>query len=162
MRRVIVAAVLASAGLAACATAPGRPAPDASAPAPVEGYDWFLNRDETALSLAYGVAESDEVKLSMECAAGSGDLVLTAPGAAGEREIHLESGGDTERYAAEGETSQIHDGDFLTAEAAAGDPVFRRFRRLGWIAAWKGGAREVYAAHPGSAARVEAFFAACG
>ena len=35
-------------------------------------------------------------------------------------------------------------------------------RRVGWIAQWIDGTREVYAPHPGSEAGVERFFAMCG
>ena len=164
MTRSLAAALIAAAGLAACAVTPqpARFAAPSGAPAPVAGYDWFLNRDGADLMLAYGVANSDDMKLSLDCRAGSGALIISAPGETGERLIHLESGGDTERYPAQGETAHIHDGDFLTAQAKAGDPVFQRFRRLAWIAAWRGEAREVYAAHPGSEDRVERFFAGCG
>lgn len=152
------------AALAACATTPTAPSPraDAAAPAPVEGYDWFMHVDGGEAMLAYGVAQSDEVKLRFDCGVGSSRLNLIAPAMKGEREIHLESGGDTERYAAVAEPSGLHEGDLLIAEAAADAPVFQRFRRLGWIAAWRGGGREVYAAHPGSQKRVADFFARCG
>ena len=164
MTRSLIAALLAAAGLAACASTPEpmRLAEAGPAPAPVEGRDWFLNRDGSDLMLAYGVADSDDLKLALDCRAGTGALTLSAPGETGARLIRLESGGDTEIYPAEGETAHIHDGDFLTAQAKAADPVFQRFRRLAWIAAWQGEAREVYAAHPGSEDRVERFFADCG
>lgn len=158
-----IAALLVLSALSACATAPRETAtPMAAAPAPIAGYDWFMNRDGADVMLAYGVANSDDVKLHLACKTGNDALDLTAPGEAGEREIHLESGGDAERYPASAESSEIHDGDLLTARASTRDPVFQRFRRLGWIAAWRGEVREVYAAHPGSTKGVEDFFAACG
>ena len=48
------------------------------------------------------------------------------------------------------------------ATAATSEPVLQRFRRLGWIAQWVDGEREVYTPHPGSEAGVERFFALCG
>lgn len=164
MRLHPILALMTLAGLTGCATTPTAPAPraDAGAPAPVEGYDWFMHVDGGEALLAYGVAESDEVKLRFDCGAGSGRLNLIAPALKDEREIHLESGGDTERYPATAEPSGLHEGDLLIAEAAADAPVFQRFRRLGWIAAWRGGEREVYAAHPGSEKGVADFFARCG
>ena len=77
-------------------------------------------------------------------------------------EIHLESGGDTARIRAASEPSIIHDGVFLTADAAADEPVFLRFRRLGWIALWRGDEREPLAAHPQTLPQIERFFAFCG
>lgn len=137
--------------------------PMASAsPAPVAGYDWHLTPSEDSVYLAYGVAESDDLRLGLHCTVGTGKVDISAPGPTGAREIHLESGGETERFAAEGEPSELHDGDFLNATANATEPVFQRFRRVGWMAQWIDGEREVYAPHAGSEAGVERFFASCG
>lgn len=152
----------------ACASAsmPAGPTPVAvsagPAPAPVAGYDWFYTPDGTAARLAYGLEASDDLRLGLDCDAGSGTVLLTAYGPEGVREIRLESGGDTARFAAAGEPSQLHDGDLLTARATTAHPVLNRFRRLGWIARWVGTTREVYVPHPGSKAGVERFFALCG
>ena len=78
------------------------------------------------------------------------------------REIYLESGGETERFRAEGEASQLTDGDFLTAETATAIPVFQRFRRVGWLAQWEGQKRETYVPHPAAVPVIERFFAFCG
>ncbi len=134
----------------------------ASAPAPIPGYDWFLSEDEGTARLAYGVEASDELKLGLDCAAGTGKVDLVALGKTGTDEIYLESGGETERFAAEGEPSLLHDGDLLTATAQADAPVLQRFRRLGWIAQWIDGERAAYAPQPGSGVNVERFFALCG
>lgn len=162
----LILPLIALSALAACAT--NAPAPVAnleaasSAPAPMPGYDWFLNRDGQEAILAYGVANSDEVKLHLLCQAGSGALELTAASEKPGREIHLESGGDTERYAAASESAGVHDGELLTAQAKTKDPVFQRFRRLGWIASWSDDERHIYAAHPAAKAGIEQFFAVCG
>ena len=67
---------------AACATRPdatvAEMATTTGAPEPMRGYDWFLNRDDDEVSLAYGVANSDDVKLHLSCQAGAGALELTA------------------------------------------------------------------------------------
>lgn len=133
-----------------------------SAPMPVAGYDWFFHGDDRDASLAYGLKDSDDLRLGLECRRGAGRLVLNAVAPTGTREIHLESGGDMDRFQAEGEPSELHDGDFLTAEAKADLPVFQRFRRLGWLAQWQGDHREAYAAHPASLPDVDRFFAFCG
>ena len=133
-----------------------------SAPAPTAGYDWHYTPDGGAARLAYGVEASDDLRLGLDCTAGSGKVDLTALGQTGDREIYLESGGETERFRAEGEPSQLHDGDILTASVATSAPLMQRFRRVGWIAQWIDGQREVYAPHPGSEAGVERFFAMCG
>lgn len=168
MRRLTLFALSAAAlGFGACTTtsgeAPALVAAASGAPLPVEGYDWHFNADRNEAQLAYGVAESDDLKLGMGCRKNSGRLTLTAAvdeGAA--PEFYLESGGDTERFPAEKEPAQVNDGAFLTAEARTSEPVFLRFRRVGWLAAWQGEARETYVPHPGSAPQIEQFFAFCG
>lgn len=150
--------------LAGCATHGPSPASlaEASSPAPVPDFDWHLTQDDHMGTLAYGVAESDEVKLQLHCQSGSGALELAAMLEKPSREIHLESGGDTERYPAVSEAAGINEGEYAQAAAATKDPVFQRFRRLGWIAVLEGGDRHPYAAHPGSRSSIERFFAACG
>ena len=169
LRALVVLSALAAAA-AACATveppamdfAPEPPA-GGGAPIPVEGYDWFYHSDEDAARLAYGLAESDDLKLGFDCGRGTGRLEMVAIAEKGAKaEIHVESGGDTERFSAASEPSQLHDGVILTASASASEPVFQRFRRVGWMAQWRNGEREAYAPHPASAANIESFFAFCG
>lgn len=133
-----------------------------TAPAPITGYDWFYHVDADQASLAYGLKDSDDLRLGLECSRSAGRLELSAVAPTGIREIYLESGGDTERFPAHGEPAGLHDGDFLTAEAKADVPVFQRFRRVGWLAQWQGDRRETYAAHPTSLPDIERFFAFCG
>lgn len=152
--------------LSACTTTP-KPTPltttAAGVPAPVEGYDWFLNEDGAAAQLVYGLHESDDVRLTLACERADGKLEVSAHGpTGGPAEIHLESGGETERLRAKAEALEISDGDWLTAVARTSDPVFRRFRQTGWIALWQGGERHAYAPHPASAGRIEQFFGRCG
>ncbi len=171
---VLIAASGLTLALAACNTT-GQPgmgllAATSGSPAPVEGYDWFLHQDGDTAKLAYGVDETDDMPIGLDCEKNSGRLTLSAVAAKdAAHEFHLESGGDTERYPAEAEPwppgalpSDTDNGLFLTAEAKAGDPVFQRFRRVGWLAVWQDGERHAYAPHPGSGERVERFFAFCG
>jgi hypothetical protein len=157
-------------GAAACATVesppattPPSPTAVSAAPRPVPGYDWFFHVDEDSARLAYGLAESDDLKLGLECERSSGRLALNAIAEKGAKpEIHVESGGETERFRASSEPSQIHDGVFLSAEASTAEPVFQRFRREGWLAQWRDGERDAYAPQPESASNIERFFAFCG
>lgn len=155
-------------GAAACATveAPAEPAPavaSSGAPAPVPDHDWFYHRDGDAARLVYGLAESDDLRLGLDCNQGSGRLALSAVGGPRARaEIHVEAGGETERFPAQSEPSELHEGVFLTAEADADSPVFQRFRRVGWLALWVDGERQAYAPHPESGPNIERFFAFCG
>ena len=155
-------------GVAACATveAPTEPAPgvaSSGAPVPVADHDWFYHRDGSEARLVYGLAESDDLRLGLDCSQGSGRLALSAVGGPDAKpEIYVEAGGETERFAARSEPSELHDGVFLTAEANADAPVFQRFRRVGWLALWLDGERQAYAPHPESAPNIERFFAFCG
>ena len=164
--RILWLPVLALAALNSACASVSSPEPvataAAAAPAPVAGYDWHYTPEDGVARLAYGVEASDDLRLGLDCAAGSGKIDLTALGQTGDREIHLESGGETERFRAEGEPSELHDGDILTATSSTREPVMQRFRRVGWIAQWVDGRREVYVPHPGSEAGVERFFALCG
>ncbi|MCS6627616.1 hypothetical protein N0B44_32405 [Roseibacterium beibuensis] len=170
MRALFVLSALA-AGAAACATvetaapvAVSEPAPPAAgSPSPVDGYDWFYSPDEDTARLAYGLAESDDLKLGLDCGRGTGRVEMVAIAEKGAKaEIHVESGGDTERFSAASEPSQLNDGVILTASASTAEPVFQRFRRVGWMALWRDGEREAYAPQPGSGPNIERFFAFCG
>lgn len=135
----------------------------AAAPLPVEGYDWHFHQDGDDASLAYGVEASDELKLGLDCRRASGVLMLSAVAPEDAKpEIHLESGGETERFAAEAEPSMLDDGVFLSAETRTQEPVFRRFRQVGWLALWSEGERVSLAPHPQSAGLIDRFFTFCG
>lgn len=156
--------LVALSALAACATqAPiSSSLTEAGAPTPVAGYDWRLHTESGESILAYGLANSDDLKLKLACRSGSGRLELSTISDKPMREFHLESGGDTERYPATSEDAGIADGQYVSADARTKDPVFLRFRRLGWLADWRDGARETYAGHAAALPQVERFFAACG
>lgn len=155
-------------GAAACATgeAPLESAPavvSTRAPAPVADHDWFYHREGGEARLVYGLAESDDLRLGLDCSEGSGRLALSAIGGPDAKpEIHIDAGGETGRFPAHSEPSELHEGVFLTAEATADAPVFQRFRRIGWLALWREGERQAYAPHPESAPNIERFFAFCG
>ncbi len=164
-RLKLILPLLSVAALAACATQPPTAdlSPAASAPAPTPGYDWIRNTDEPPQqALVYGMAHSDEVKLQLFCRPGSDTLDLAAILDKPARQLRLESGGDTETYRATSEEAAISDGYYAQARAHTKDPVFQRFRRLGWIAVWDGDERHAYAARPAALAEIDRFFAACG
>lgn len=150
---------------AACATATPVTIPAArltAAPAPLEGYDWFLNEDGDEARLTYGLAESDDLRLGLDCRRGTGRLSLSADGEAGAHEIVVESGGESQRFAAISEPSEVSDGVFLTAQAHTSAPVFQQFRRLGWLAVRQGAQVHGYAPHAASEPGIERFFVFCG
>ncbi|EGF96349.1 Uncharacterised protein [Brevundimonas diminuta] len=151
-----------TAALGACAPSVA-PLNTTGAPLPVAGYDWFLNEDPDEPRLSYGLAQSDDVPLSLMCAPGSGKigLSLAADQTPNRRAITLESGGDTETFPARVEAADMHDGVHLVATAPASHPVFLRFRRVGWLAVWNGDQRAMMAAQPGSEGRAARFLELC-
>jgi hypothetical protein len=163
--------VLSGLALGAAACAGVQPTPPVTsplpiaggAPSPIEGHDWFYHPDGDTARLVYGTPESDDLKLGFDCGRASGRLdIVTLAEEGAKAEITLESGGDTERFPAVSEPSQLDEGVLLTAGAPTTEPVLQRFRRLGWIARWRDGEREAYAPQPGSAADIARFFAFCG
>ncbi|WP_339931877.1 hypothetical protein [uncultured Brevundimonas sp.] len=153
-------------GAAACAPV-AVPAPTLLAPAyptaPVANYDWYLHADGDEASLAYGLRDSDDLRLGLDCRRGSGRLALSAVGETGAApEISLESGGEAARYSATTEASELVDGVVLSAAAPAAAPVFQRFQAVGWLAHRQADDIHAYVAHPGSTARIARFFAFCG
>lgn len=132
-------------------------------PIPVAGHDWHLNADADEASLSYGMAETDDVPLDLSCRPGSGALqILQTVAEDHPRVIALESGGDTETYPAKAEPSAMHDGLDLTAVARTTDPVFLRFRKLGWLATYGPDYRTPLVAQQGSAPQIDRFFTLCG
>lgn len=167
MRPLIAVAAL---GLLAggCATQ-GSPTPlppagaTVAAPDPIPGRDWHLVQHAGQSSLAFGVAESDDLDLGLTCDDGSGRVTLFREAAPGEpSEFQLESGGQEQHFDAEGDPSPLTDGLSLHAEADARTLVFQRFGELGWLALQARGERHSLAAHPGSEGRIARFFSACG
>jgi len=151
--------------VAACATDPSAPpsAPPSSSPTPIEAHDWFFSSEDDHAALAYGLADSDDVWLGLSCQAGAGRLEIIRPVDVGHpMSISLESGGDTETYPAAAHPSDLHEGPVLTAGASTDDPVFRRFRRVGWLAVYGADYRIPMAPHPQSAPYIERFFTFCG
>lgn len=160
-RRALALSVGLLLGVAACALAPN-PAtiqPASAGPAPLADHDWFLSLETERPALMYGAQNSDDIWMVLTCTPGAGVLDLTQP-AVEMHPIQLESGGDTETYPAKTQPSDLHD-LLLTARARATEPVFQRFRRIGWLATWTDGRRAVMVPQPGSVGRVETFFAAC-
>ena len=165
-RSAVVALAMLAAGCASTGTEPTPidPLPPTyAAPSPIEGRDWHLTQYWDQSTLAFGVAETDDVDLTLTCSDGSGwvSLLRDAPDAA-PREFRLEAGADSGLFVAESEPSMLTDGQILTTEVAADEAVLRSFRSLGWLASWTGDDREGYAPQPGSEGNIERFFAACG
>lgn len=165
-KRALPLVLMAGSGLilAACSTTDSTHDPLASsgAPVPRAGYDWHLNQDDKEISLAYGMVDTDDVPLDLSCQPRTGTLnILHTTGGGGGPRIQLESGGDTETYPAKAEPAALGEGLDLTAKASSTDPVFLRFRQLGWLAVHGEQGREPYVATPSARSGIEQFFSLC-
>ena len=168
--RPYVAVVLLAAALGACVTqrdgqtSPARPDLTLPAPAPTQGMDWILNAQEDSAELVYGAPESDDVHLGLECR-GGGDPILGLTHIAPEGappEIVLQSGGVTQRYAANSEPDPLGGGVILTTRLPRkSDPVIQAFRTTGWLSVIYRGRPEHYVPQPDTTAVVD-FFNWCG
>jgi len=152
--------------LGACVTRqPGDASPPpVTAPVAHLAPDWLLLAEEDSAELVYGVRDSDDVRLAVECRGGQdpvlGVTLLAPTGSPGE--IVLRSGGKTQRYAAHSEADELSDGVILiTRLARKTDPVFKAFRETGWLTVvWSGGTDDLIPQHNSTA--VADFFRWCG
>lgn len=118
---------------------------------------------EGRAGLAYGLKESDDVWFGLSCQRGTGRLELSRP--VDHRHpltISVEAGGETGRYPARSEPSEVHEGVFLMAEASTRDPVFQQFRQTGWMTVGEPNDRHAMVPQPASRPNIERFFAFCG
>lgn len=164
---LLASAVLAGLALGACSSVDGGTqglTAANTAPSPQAGFDWFHDSEANEASLVYGEANTDNIWLGLSCTRGAGRLDMFQPVGPGHAPvIRLESGGETESYPARAESSDLHDGPDLIASAPVGDPVFQRFRRVGWLAVLgEGTERALMVPHPQTAPAIERFFVFCG
>lgn len=156
---------------AACATpAPVAPEPSPPAatlapappPAPIPDYDWIAHIEADGATLAYGLAESDDVPLMMSCRSGSGRVDISRPAETARPQLVLSSGESILSLHVQAEPSELHEGVFLTGDVRTADPALQTFRRVGWISVYEAGRWHGLAAHPASREGVHRFFSACG
>ena len=126
--------------------------------------DWIFNAEEDSAELIYGVPNSDDVHLAIECR-GMGDQVLgltrVAP-AGTPAEISIQSGGKTQTYPAMSEPDAMTDGVLLTSRLARkSDPVMQAFRETGWLSVLSAGRPEHYIPQHNNTAGAD-FFRWCG
>ena len=120
----------------------------------------YDDKGET-VALAYGLPNSDDVALMLECAKGSGrvelsDTVRDTRATA----VVLTAGGKKTSVLVrpqEGEEDQI-----LTGELPLSAPALQAFRKAGVLQVSSGQARYTITVGPGARAGVERFFKACG
>lgn len=133
-----------------------------SAPAPVPDYDWISHVDSDSAALAYGLAQSDDVPLLMSCRPRSGRVEISRPAERHRDSVVLSSNGAVLSVPVVSEPSELHEGVFLTGEAATSEAALQEFRRAGWLSLHEDGSWHGLAGHGGSGAAIDRFFSACG
>lgn len=180
MKRVIAVALTAGAvaGCAGHATykppaakllrpASTSPATALIAPTPAAGLSWFMVNEEGKAKLAYGAANSDDVRLMLTCAKGSGKLTVTRTIATEEVGatpiLTLGSGSARGRWLAKSAAAADQAGRVqLTVDMTTTEPAIDAFERNGWVTAINADGKTVgMAPQPGDTA-VRRFFDYCG
>ena len=164
-RRAILAAgalVVAGVVLAGCAEQrPPTPSGQAARP-PNAGF--FFNQDGDEARLAYGRANSDDVRLMLRCQAGQRQVEITdaAHGDARQGDSLVLIGGQARSaLPAKVETNDESGGKLATAHADSALPALDGFRRTGAIAVKLGAREYTLSATAGERADIARFFSAC-
>lgn len=121
---------------------------------------FFLSEDGGAAKLAYGVANSDDVGLMLECAKGSktvqvSDQVRSNPASL----LVLASNGGRSELRAKVEPGEF--ASIVSASAPMQTPALVGFRTSGKIEIGYAGLRYGLTARPGEKPAIDRFFAAC-
>ncbi len=126
------------------------------------GYGLFYNDQGPTVALAYGLPNSDDVALMLQCAKGSGmvqvsDVARGKPAGA----ILLASAGRTTSVAVKPEAGESSGPGVLQGSTPLGAPALGGFRRSGVIEVAYAGVRYTITAAPAERPGVERFFGVC-
>lgn len=160
------AAVLAAAALllalAGCVDQRG-PSPPGR-PARLAGEGFFFDQDGPEAKLAYGRANSDDVRLMLACEVGRREVVITDAGhgdAKPGQALVLSSGKARSTLPAALLTNEETGGRLAVARADPALPALDGFRRSGAIAVKLGSGEYSLSAEPGERAGIARFFNVC-
>ena len=160
MRKLFTAIIAAGAcaALGGCFTDSGP-----STPALAGGFGLHFQDEGPDVKLAYGIADSDDVALMLECAKGSGEVQVTDVARDSARPmLVLASNDGVSALAASLQLNPEGPAPLLSAETSVDSPALASFRHSGVIAVRNGDFRYGIRATDGERAEVGRFFAACG
>ena len=125
-------------------------------------YGLFYNDQGDTAALAYGLPNSDDVALMLQCPKGSGrvevsDSARDQAGAA----IILTADGRTTSVPVRAESSESGEAKILSGHLPLSAPALQGFRKSGLIQVSNGHARYSIAVEPAQRAGVERFFKVC-
>lgn len=142
--------------LIACALAPSAPlaAQDRG------GLEWSVRGDESSMTLAYEMPDTDDVRLGLTCDRGSSRVTLwRIPSGQTRPEFRLSSGRVRATFPGTLETLEM---PYLSAPAPARAPVLQRFLATGELALTADGAITRMNATRAERDRIGRFFQHCG
>lgn len=158
----LAAGALLVAVLTSCADQQAPAPPGVAARLPNEGF--FFNQDGGEAKLAYGRANSDDVRLMLSCQAGQRQVEIT-DAAHGEArkgdQLVLTSGKARSALAADVETNEESGGKLVIAHADSALPALDGFRRSGDIAVKLGAKAYALSATAGERTAIARFFSVC-
>ena len=126
-------------------------------------YGLFYNDQGKTVALAYGLPNSDDVALMLQCAKGSGDVEVSDTARDGAATvIVLSSDGRSAKVPVWIEPADSEGPRILSGKLKLASPALQGFRRSGKIEVANGPARYIIAAAPGERDGVERFFRVCG
>jgi len=157
--QLLLALGLAGVGMAALAACTHEQPSVALNPQYRLAYD---DKGET-VALAYGLPNSDDVALMLECAKGSGrvelsDTIRDKRATA----VVLSSDGKKTSVPVRAEAGEAAEDEILTGQLPLSAPALQGLRRTGVLQVSSGQARYIITVGPGGRPGVERFFKACG
>lgn len=127
-----------------------------------DAYRWsYLEPDQDAPRLAYGMPNSDDVVLLIRCQPGQDQVDVSALGLSGS-EIVLTSGQTESRFPAETLEDEMSGGKLLEGAGRASAQALAGFRQSGQLTLVSRDSRHSLAAGSADRGQVKAFFKACG
>jgi hypothetical protein len=133
------------------------------APQAAGGFGLFFQDEGSDVKLAYGVANSDDVGLMLECAKGSGAVQITDVARdQGPPSLLLVSSQGNSVLATSLQPNPEGQAPLLSAETSVGSPALAAFRRGGNLEVRNSGFRYLISATNAERLAVAQFFAACG
>ena len=155
--RIITALFAAGAGLALAGCFQG------AKPAAMNDYGLYFQHEGGDAKLAYGLANSDDVGLMLQCAKGSGRVQVSDVARDPKRTaLILASLGRQSQLNAHVQADSDSAGTILVADTRADIPALTGFRATGLMQVRAGGFGYDITANPAERVAVARFFAACG
>ena len=150
-----IAALGACASLSGCFTN--------SQPRFADGFGLFFQDEGSDVKLAYGLADSDDVALMLQCAKGTGDVQVTDVARDGARPMLVLASDDGVSVLAAGlQSNPEGQAPLLAAQTSVDSPALEAFRNTGRISIRTGDFHYAIAATRAERLEVSRFFAACG